>query len=55
MISIAATTPTADTGPVDLFEFSSLRSRHISPIEVVADEAMIGARTPLKAAQIASV
>ena len=55
MISMAAITPTADTGPVDLFELSSLRSKHMRPIEVVAEEAMMGARTPFIAAPIASV
>ena len=55
MITMATTTPTAETGPVDLLEFNSLRSKHIRPIDVVAAEAIMGARTPLKAAHTASV
>ena len=55
MTSIATMTPTAETGPVDLFEFNSLSNKHMRPIEVVAAEAMMGARTPLIAAPIASV
>ena len=55
MINIAAITPTAETGPVDLLEFSSLSSKHMRPMDVVAEEAIIGARTPLMAAAIASV
>jgi hypothetical protein len=55
MTNIATTTPIAETGPVDLFEFNSLSSKHIRPIAVVAEEAMMGARVPLIAAPIASV
>ncbi len=46
MITMATTTPTAETGPVDLLEFNSLRSKHIRPIDVVAAEAIMGRARP---------
>ena len=51
----AATMPIAATGPVDLLEFNSLSSKHMSPMDVVAPEATMGSTVPRRARRIAVV